>query len=358
MKNFIPKPVLTIIVLIFIVGAIIYLQAGKTKIDNKQIFSNTNQAPEIAGTQKWINSEPLTLESLRGKVVLIDFWTYTCINCIRTLPYLKDWDKKYRNDGLVIIGVHSPEFEFEKKYENVLSAIKKYEIKYPVVQDNDFSIWRAYNNRFWPHEFLIDIDGNIREDHAGEGSYDETEKKIQELLNERMKRLNQKKSINEEIKNPETAVGVDFSKINSPEIYLGYKFYRGNFGSSEIIPEQTVDYKIPSNIEINNVYLEGKWKNNADNMELVSEEGSIVLKFDAKNVNIVAGSEKGSEASILLDNNYVNDKNKGSDANDKSMAAINNERLYSLVNTEDYGQHSLKINIKESGFKIYTFTFG
>lgn len=289
--------------------------------------------------------------------MLVDFWTYTCINCIRTLPYLKEWDDKYRDDGLVIIGVHSPEFDFEKKYENVLDAVNKYNIKYAVAQDNDFVTWTAYKNRFWPHKYLVDIDGYIRYDHIGEGSYEEIEMKIQELLNERMQRLNEGNII-ENIEKPEDVVDVNFNKINTPEIYLGYKFYRGNFGSADIIvPEQIVEYEIADDIELNKVYLEGKWKNNQDNVELISRTGKVVLKFDAKNVNIVAGSRTGSIATILLDKVYINDKNKGSDVF-SSKVDIKEERLYSLVNAQDYGEYVLTIDVNVPGFKLYTFTFG
>ncbi|MEK6869480.1 MAG: thioredoxin family protein, partial [Nanoarchaeota archaeon] len=147
------------------------------------------KAPELAGIAGYINTNPeIKIQNLKGKVVLVDFWTYTCINCIRTFPYLKDWHNKYADKGLVIVGVHTPEFEFEKKYENVKSAVEKYGLKYAVVQDNNYETWRAYKNRYWPHKYLIDIDGFIRYDHIGEGAYAETERVIQELLKEKMER--------------------------------------------------------------------------------------------------------------------------------------------------------------------------
>ena len=375
-SSFIKKPVVTVIVIIIIAIAIFYLKSQKagvsTGVLNNQLLSKDNnvlnkppnietsridkekaskypKAPEFVGIERWINSEPLTMEQLKGKVVLVDIWTYTCINCIRTLPYLKEWYKKYQDKGFVIVGVHSPEFEFEKEYENVLNAVNQYQLKYPVALDNNHATWNAYQNNYWPHKFLVDIDGYVRFDHIGEGGYDETEKVIQELLKERMEELNQKDTINPEIQKPAETVDVDFSKIRTPEIYFGYQFSRGNFGNSEgLIPEQAIDYKMPSSINLNEVYLSGKWKNNADNMELASDEGEITLKFNAKVVNIVAGSENVSEDLVYLDNNFINNEN----------SAIKEFKLYNLVNAQNYGTHILNINVKGNGFKIFTFTFG
>ena len=367
--NFIKKPFLTLVIVIFVVAAIFYIESQKPEISLNNPGKNENNqkskyplAPDFVGIVKWINSEPLKMEQLRGKVVLVDFWTYTCINCIRTLPYLKEWDKKYRDKGLVIVGVHTPEFEFEKKYENVLKAVNDYQIKYAVAQDNLYATWNSYQNRYWPHKFLIDVDGYIRYDHIGEGAYDETEKTIQSLLKERMEKSNKKNGIEINISKPKEAVEVDVFNVGTPEIYFGYQFSRGNFGNPEgLKPNEIIDYKLPFSINPNNVYLEGKWKNNADNMELMAEEGSILLIFQAKAVNIVAGSDNGSEAILFLDNEVENEKNKGSDAiikENKSISSIKEFKLYNLANAENYGIHSINIDIAGKGFKIYTFTFG
>ena len=380
MNKFIKKPVVTIIVVIIIAIAIFYLKSQKESVNkgaiNNQLGSKENsilkpneankqttiekypKAPDFVGIDKWINSEPLKMEDLKGKVVLVDFWTYTCINCIRTLPYLKDWDAKYRDKGLVIVGVHSPEFEFEKKYENVLKAVNDYQIKYPVAQDNHWVTWSAYQNRFWPHEFLIDIDGYIRHDNIGEGNYDETEMTIQKLLQERMERLNRKNAVAVNLtKAPESS---NFGRIGTPEIYFGYQFTRGNMGYD--IPQDSVaDYNYPKSIAKNYVYLSGTWKNNADNMELVSNEGSILLTYDAKKINIVAGSENKSDAYVLLDTNFLDEKTKGSDAifqGNKSIVNINEFKLYNVASAENSGTHMLELQVGGKGFKIYTFTFG
>ena len=368
-KSFIKKPFLTLLVLVFVVLSIIYFQSLKAnpnpKIDGKN-FSKKNseypRAPEFVGIEKWINSAPLKIEQLNGKVVLVDFWTYTCINCIRTLPYLKEWDKKYSDNGLVIVGVHTPEFEFEKKYENVLKAVNDYQIKYAVAQDNSYATWNSYQNRFWPHKFLVDIDGYIRYDHIGEGNYDDTEKMIQELLKERMERLNKKNGVNTNVSKPKEAVEVSSLDVKTPEIYFGYQYSRGNFGNKEgIKQDEVIDYKLPFSLSANNVYLEGNWLNNADNMELAGDEGEILLIYQAKNVNIVAGSDIASEAFVLLDNEWENDKNKGSEVvieQNKSVSHIKEFKLYNIASAQNYGIHIIDINIVGKGFKIYTFTFG
>lgn len=347
--------------MILILLAVVYLENKKPeKRGVNAENSEYNQAPEITGIDNWINSEPLKLEDLKGKVVLVDFWTYTCINCIRTLPYLTSWDEKYRDAGLVIIGVHTPEFEFEKKYENVLEAVNKYGIKYPVAQDNNYETWSNYDNRYWPHKFLIDIGGNIRYDHTGEGNYDETEKMIQRLLKERMESLNQENTVETEMSRPKEIINIDFSKVNSPEIYLGYKTSRGNFGNPEgVIPVISHDYKLPENIVLNNVYLDGEWKANEDSIELVSDKGVILLKYDAKDVNIVASGK--SKGHIFLDDKSVNGENIKDDVEtneDGSIVNFNEERLYTLISGEAYGQHTIRIDVFGSGFRMYTFTFG
>lgn len=323
--------------------------------------SQFEYAPELTGIEGYINTDKiLTIGSLKGKVVLVDFWTYTCINCIRTFPYLKAWHEKYADDGLVIIGVHTPEFEFEKKYENVVEAAEKYGLKYAIVQDNNYATWRAYKNRYWPHKYLIDIDGFIRYDHIGEGKYEETEKVIQALLKERMERLG-KEEIKEDMAKPTEVIDVDFGKVNTPEIYLGYGFTRGNFGNPEGLPaEQIVDYSFPALVKPNNVYLEGKWKVNKDNVELIGNEGRLMLGYDAKAVNIVASSEAGSEIEVLVDTKQLDEPKKGSDVEitgSKGIAKIDDEALYNLVDY-DYESHLLELRIKGKGFKLYTFTFG
>jgi thiol-disulfide isomerase/thioredoxin len=337
--------------------------------------SQFKKAPDFAKITGYINTEEgrsINLKDLKGKVVLVDFWTYSCINCIRTLPYLVDWNEKYADKGLVIVGVHSPEFEFEKNVDNVKAAVQKYGIKYPVVQDNDKGTWDAYENRYWPRKYLIDSEGYIRYDHIGEGGYAETEKVIRSLLAERaaqtgISAINLNTDTNTTT-TPENVQTVDFTKVKTPELFFGYEFARAPIGNSEgFKPNQTVTYSVPqrSDLKPNTIYLIGDWKNNADNMELQSDTGSIALAYSAKSVNIVAGGrgggegEGGEELSISEDGVALTNKSgRGTDVSEQGKLVVDGQRLYNLVMHEGYDWHSLIIDVKGKGFQIYTFTFG
>lgn len=220
-------------------------EAGIGQIDK----SKFEMAPELRAIDGYINTETVTLQDLKGKVVVVNFWTYSCINCIRTIPYLNAWYEKYADDGLVILGVHSPEFEFEKDYDNVKAAVEKFGIKYPVVQDNSMSTWRAYKNNYWPHKYIVDHEGYIRYDHIGEGAYEEAEVIIQELLKERAASLGTKISTDKETVSPKEAVDVDFMKIQTRELYLGYAF-GAELGNEELlVPNGITTFPLPENVE-------------------------------------------------------------------------------------------------------------
>jgi thiol-disulfide isomerase/thioredoxin len=342
-----------------------------SQIDKSQF----KKAPDFAKITGYINTEgrSINLKDLKGKVVLVDFWTYSCINCIRTLPYLVDWNEKYADKGLVIVGVHSPEFEFEKNVDNVKAAVQKYGIKYPVIQDNDKGTWDAYENRYWPRKYLIDNEGYIRYDHIGEGGYAETEKVIRSLLAERaaqtgISAINLNTDTNTTT-TPENVQTVDFTKVKTPELFFGYEFARAPIGNSEgFKPNQTVTYSVPqrSDLKPNTIYLIGDWKNNADNMELQSDTGSIALAYSAKSVNIVAGGrggegegEGGEELSISEDGVALTNKSgRGTEVSEQGKLVVDGQRLYNLVMHEGYDWHSLIIDVKGKGFQIYTFTFG
>jgi thiol-disulfide isomerase/thioredoxin len=327
----------------------------RVQIDKSQF----KPAPELTKITGFINSEPITLADLRGKVVLVDFWTYSCINCIRTIPYLNAWYEKYADSGLVIVGVHTPEFEFEKDYNNVRAAVEKFDIRYPIAQDNEKETWKAYENRYWPRKYLIDADGYVRYDHIGEGAYAETEKVIQSLLAERTEYIGANVTIDQSISNPESSQSVNFDRINTPELYFGYEYSRAPLGNSEgYQPDQVVNYMIPDDTKIvpNRIYLAGEWKNNADHMELQSEVGRIVLSYSAKAVNIVAGGK--GELHILEDSSPIYDSSSGTDISEDGTVKIDGQRLYNVVEHEGYGNHQIAIEVAGRGFQIYTFTFG
>ena len=313
------------------------------------------------------------MDNLKRNLVIVNIWTYSCINVLRTLPYLIDWNTKYSDEGLVIVGVHTPEFEFEKNIDNVDKAVEKYGIKYPVIQDNEYKTWNAYGNNYWPRMYLVDDQGHIRYDRIGEGDYDQTEKMVQSLLSERNSKIgmeilesspkpsdvnktpNNQNKISRFLEQP-----VGFSKIKTPDLYFGHKFKDTPLGNQEgFHPEQVIKYAILSNSSIkpNTAYLEGEWKNNLDSMELQSKFGKIVLTYSANSVNLVAGGI--GQGIAHEDNSLLSNKSKGVDIVDGHKLLIDGPRLYNIANHQSYdGTHSLIIDIKGKGFQAYTFTFG
>jgi thiol-disulfide isomerase/thioredoxin len=329
----------------------------KLSIDKSQF----KKVPEFTGITSYINTNATQLSDLKGKVVLVDFWTYSCINCIRTLPYLVDWNHKYSDKGLVIVGVHSPEFEFEKNIDNVKQAVTRFGIKYPVLLDNDHGTWNAFQNSYWPRKYLVDSEGYIRYDHIGEGGYVETENAIKNLLSERSNQQGiEISNINQTKLTVPGAQSVDFNQIKTRELYFGYQYARAQLGNIEgFNPDKTVNYTIPtSNLKSNLIYLQGLWKNNPDSMELVGPDGKIILSYSAKSVNLVAGGK--GEITVKEDgkNTQTNNPFKGNDLDTEGKLIIDGQRLYNIADHGDYGNHHIELNAKGSGFKLYTFTFG
>jgi len=369
------------VLVVLIVGSIFYLENMKARpsggvnleeIDESDTASENNLparepfkdgkyplAPELDGISGYLNTdgEEIKISDFEGKVVLVDFWTYTCINCIRTFPYLTEWDLKYADKGLVIIGVHTPEFEFEKDKDNVQAAVDKYNIEYRVVQDNDYTTWNAYENRFWPRKYLIDSDGYIRYDHIGEGGYEETEMKIQELLAE----------IGEDVSDMEiTEEGERRTQRSlTPELYAGYELALPRFqtiGNPEGFQlDQFFNFNLPDELRRDAIYLKGLWKSNPDNLEFGGEEGSIVLEFSAGEVNIVADSLTGTmEIEVFIDGDYVSESLAGEDVQFKedgvAFVIIDRPQLYNVV-SGNYGNYRLELKVQKD-FIFNAFTFG
>jgi thiol-disulfide isomerase/thioredoxin len=319
--------------------------------------SGIRKAPNLVDISYYLNisSEELT-KKMENKVILYDIWTYSCINCIRTLPFITSWDEKYSDQGLLIIGIHSPEFEFEKDPQNVKIAIKKYGITYPVVMDNNMETWKAFENNYWPRKYIADHEGNLRYDHIGEGSYQETEKVIQQLLDERsialgIENISENKLI--------TIEEFEHTLFRTPELYFGYKFAqnRNQLGSDEgFQPEMIVKYSEPNNIELNKFYPIGNWKNHEDSMQLTESTGSIKVSFDAKEVNIV--SENNAQLEIFLDGVPLTKKYAGSNIIFENKMDVSNAGMYNIINSETRIVNTMEIVIEGKGFQVFTFTFG
>jgi thiol-disulfide isomerase/thioredoxin len=347
------------------------LNATQFQQVNESQFKKAPEFAQISGYINTPNNNPLTLSSLKGKVVLVYIWTYTCINSIRPMPYIHDWNQKYSDKGLVIVGVHSPEFTFEKNYTNVKAAVQRFGITYPVLLDSDHGTWNAYGNQYWPRYFLIDTQGYIRYDHIGEGGYDQTEKAIQSLVTERAALMGAKEiSFNAKptVIKQGSLQYVDLSQSTTPEIYTGYDTARAPLGNPEgFKPNHTVSYSIQSNTNFKPdvVYLQGNWKNNPDNMELQNDTGRILLTYYAKAVNIIAGGKGGGVVSndvgtvaVAASTAKTPNKSLGVDLSQDGSFRIDSQRLYNLSIHNNYAVHNIVIDIKGKGFQFYTFTFG
>lgn len=311
----------------------------------------------------WFNSEPLSLKKLLGKPVLIDFWTYSCINCIRTLPHLKAWHEAYAKKGLTIIGVHTPEFEFERDEDNVSKALNDFQITYPVVLDADYKIWNLYANRWWPRKFLIDKDGSIVYDHIGEGGYAETEQAIQ-------KALSQIGVTDLPIIKPDMSVGGGICYRTTPETYLG--FLRGRFGNADsFVPNEEASFTDPGEHAEDMAYLHGHWKVTGESIrherKLPAATEYLLLKYSAFSVNVVMGTtdpgtSKTAEIEVEIDGKPIPQDMAGEDVrigkDGRATVTVKKSRLYRIVNSAAYHRATLKIKTISANLELLALTFG
>ena len=338
-----------------------------------------NVSPEIDGIVAWINSEPLNMEELRGKVVLVDFWTYTCINCIRTMPFLKQWHSRYQDDGLVILGIHAPEFEFEKDLGNVTKAVNDYGIGWPVALDNDFRTWRNYSNRFWPAKYLIDKAGVVRYRHFGEGKYAETEEKIRELIEETGVDLS---GAIHELPKDQT---IDAAFLNNRGAYVTRELYAGyergfgdlHFGQGGYVSQvdyyrnrdQTADFKLPNYLLPHQIYFNGPWHIGPEHVRhgRASEdyEDSISLVYSARSVNVVLTSASGEpyKVRVTADGEYLTEDTKGADVtigeDGESYILVTEPKMYNIVENPSYVDgETLVMSSMSPDFGLFAFTFG
>jgi thiol-disulfide isomerase/thioredoxin len=313
--------------------------------------------PDLSGAVAWLNSASLNRDELSKQVVLVDFWTYSCINCLRTLPYIRAWAEKYKNSGLVVIGVHTPEFPFEKDPDNVRRAIAELNITYPVALDNDYTIWKGFGNHYWPADYLIDATGHIRYHHFGEGKYDESERQIQELLKERNGQL-PNGLVNVAATGVEAAPNAD---VDSHETYIGYE-RADNFVSPGGLREDVSHlYRVPKRLELNKWGLAGRWTDRAQVASLDSAPGKIVFRFHARDVHLVLGSSANGKAirfRVRIDGQPPG-PNHGLDTDAQGDGKITEHRLYQLIRTNSaVDDHTFEIELLDPGTQAFAFTFG
>jgi len=336
-------------------------------------------APEIGGIRAWINSGPLTIQELRGKVVLVDFWTYTCINCIRTFPFLKIWHSRYADDGLVIIGIHTPEFDFEKNLDNVEQATRDNGILWPVAMDNDYVTWRNYSNHFWPAKYLIDREGVVRYTHFGEGAYAETETNIRELLAEAGADLgnNDGSLLSDQNLDPDylNARNAEVTR----ELYAGYE--RGNqdalYGQGGYVrqleyyedQDATVYFQAPEQLFPNLIYFNGFWvigpESARHGQDTDNYEDYLSLVYSARTVNVVLTVDPGEayDVRVTVNGEYLTQENKGSDVtigpDGESFLSVTEPRMYNVVANPNYVRaHTLRMSSNSDNFRLFAFTFG
>jgi cytochrome c biogenesis protein CcdA/thiol-disulfide isomerase/thioredoxin len=322
-------------------------------------FPVEGQLPSLAGAVDWLNSPPLRAEALRGHVVLIDFWTYSCINCLRALPYVEAWARKYRDQGLIVIGVHAPEFALERSVDNVRAAVKRLGIDFPVAIDNDYAIWRGFHNEYWPAHYFIDTNGNIRHHHFGEGNYDESELVIQELLRATGHHDVASGTVSVSGSGIETAA--DVTGVQSPETYIGADRAEGFASPGGVKLDQVRGYTAPSALTLNQWALTGDWRVGRQEAALAQPDGKITYRFHARDLYLVLGlgaDGKPVRFQVLIDGHSPGDSH-GLDIDTDGNGVITEQRLYQLLTLADgVSDHTFQIRFLDPGATAYSFTFG
>ena len=314
--------------------------------------------PSLSGAVEWLNSPPLTAESLKGRVVLVDFWTYSCINCLRSIPYVRAWAEKYKDQGLVVIGVHAPEFPFEKNFDNVKNAVAKLKIDYPVAIDNDYAIWRAFNNEYWPADYLIDAEGRIRHHYFGEGDYAESEKVIQQLLAEAGKGNLPAKVVSVSATGAEAAS--DEADVKSPETYIGYTRAENFASPGGAVSDAAHDYSV-ADLKLNDWGLAGAWTVGGQYATLDKKDGAISYRFHARDLHLVLGP--GADGApvhfrVTIDGAAPGESH-GADVDANGEGVVTENRLYQLVRqTGPIVDRTFTIEFLDPDVQAYAFTFG
>jgi len=332
--------------------------SGASVVAAAAVAQSEGPMPSLAGATGWLNGPPLTRESLRGKVVLVDFWTYSCINCLRTLPYVKRWYETYKDHGLVVIGVHAPEFAFERDPDNVRRAVGELGIRYPVAIDDDYAIWRGFSNQYWPAHYFIDAEGRIREHHFGEGDYEGSERMIRQLLTEAGY-----KDLPPAGAAP-AAAGIeaapDMAHVSSEETYIGYRRADGFRSPGGFADDRSKSYALPASLALNEWGLLGRWTDDPEKAVLDAAPGKIEFRFLARDLHLVLGppGDKPVRFRVRLDG-VAPGANHGVDTDDEGNGVIREQRLYQLIRQTTPGaQHTFSIEFLDAGAQAYSFTFG
>ncbi|PZU59000.1 MAG: cytochrome C biogenesis protein [Brevundimonas sp.] len=313
--------------------------------------------PPLTGATTWLNSPPLTTQQLRGKVVVVDFWTYSCINCLRSIPYVKAWAEKYRDQGLVVIGVHTPEFAFEKSQANVRRNVERLGVTYPVAMDNDYAIWRAFRNNYWPAHYFIDAQGRIRHHHFGEGDYEGSERVIQQLLKEAGAQVD---ASTVQVKTAGAEMAADFAQVASPETYVGYARAE-NFRSPGGLARDIVKTYQPASLALNDWSLAGDWRVTREHADLQTAGGRVAFRFKARDLHLVmAPATAGAtpQFRVRIDGRSPG-ADAGSDIDAQGAGRIDGERLYQLVRQSGpVRERTFEIEFLDPGVQVFAFTFG
>lgn len=336
-------PTITIDNNAFVTKELESLRKETTMINDSPIPSVGHKAPDFIGITEWLNTTPLTMEQLKGRVVLVDFWTYSCINCVRTLPHLKQWYATYKDQGLVIVGVHTPEFEFEKSKDNVANALKRFDITYPVGLDNEYATWNNYHNHSWPAHYLIDQQGIIQYIHFGEGEYTKTENAIRTLLHRAPLTASEERGI--------------FAQ-QTPEIYLGFKRAENYTSEIKIIPNTITNYDYQNALAPDTVGLRNTWLISAECLTSQSNTATLNLNFVARHVYLVVCSKQTSLVTVLLDDQSVPKTYYTRDMNERGEILVQESRMYEILDLKNSdGRHTLTLHVPEN-VSLYAFTFG
>ena len=308
--------------------------------------------PSLGGATGWLNSEPLGPAELRGNIVLVDFWTLTCINWLRTEPYIRAWSQVYRDDGLIVIGVHTPEFSFEHELDRVRQATKDMAIDYPVAADNDYAIWSAFDNNYWPALYFVDADGVIRDHHFGEGRYKESERVIQRLLGVEREPVG--------VEGHGVEAEADWDNLRTPETYLGYERSDQFASPNGAVLEERVAYELPERLRFNHWALSGEWTIGREKVMLDQAGGSIAYRFHARDAHLVlsAGAREPIPFRVLLDGGAPG-LSRGVDVDEDGKGLLREGRLYQLLREHDaVRERTLEITFLQPGAEAYAFTFG